>query len=42
MAKIPGETQFRSVVERAAEWLVVAFASLMALVSTLRLLGILS
>lgn len=40
MSKFLGETRLRRGIQRATEWLVVAFASLMALLSTLRLLGI--
>jgi len=42
MSNSSGETQFRAKVEWAAEWLAMALVSLMVVVSTLRLFGILS
>jgi len=42
MNKLFGETPFRRAIELATEWLAMAFVSVMTLVSTLRLLGILS
>jgi len=42
MGELSGETRFRRAVEFAAEWLVMIFVSVMAVVSTLRVLGIVS
>jgi hypothetical protein len=42
MSNSSDETQFRRTVEWAAEWLAMALVSLMIVVSTLRLFGILS
>lgn len=42
MNELSGETRFRRAVEFTTEWLAMAFMSVMAVISTLRLLGILS
>jgi len=42
MGELSGETRFGRAVECAAEWLVMVLVSVMAVVSTLRVLGIVS
>jgi len=42
MNQLSGQTRLRRTVEFTAEWLAMAFVSVMTIVSTLRVLGILS